>query len=183
MAKEDKIIPIITITVYWGSDEWDGPRLLSDMYKYKDEYILKYAGDYSINLVCPNEIPDEEMESFSTQLAQVFKAVKYSKSEADWTRLMNTDTEYKYLEMDTARLIATLTNINMEINEERGGIVNMCKAWEDHKKTGIREGIKEKGIKVFINCISRGIDEKTAQVIAEISDDLVLEAKKQMSIG
>ena len=43
--------------------------------------------------------------------------------------------------------------------------------------------LKEKGIKVFINCISRGIDEKTAQVIAEISDDLVLEAKKQMSIG
>ena len=27
-SKEDKIIPVITLTVYFGSDKWDGPRSL-----------------------------------------------------------------------------------------------------------------------------------------------------------
>ena len=36
----DKLIPVITITVYLGTKEWDGPRKLSDMFGDVDEELM-----------------------------------------------------------------------------------------------------------------------------------------------
>lgn len=30
--KDDKLTPVITITVYWGSGKWDAPRSLHEMF-------------------------------------------------------------------------------------------------------------------------------------------------------
>lgn len=35
--KKDKLTPVITITLYWGADKWDGPRTLHDMLDHSDE--------------------------------------------------------------------------------------------------------------------------------------------------
>ena len=52
-TKEDKLIPVITITVYLGTKEWDGPRKLSDMFGDVDEQLLPFIPDYRINLQAP----------------------------------------------------------------------------------------------------------------------------------
>ena len=57
-TKEDKLIPVITITVYLGTKEWDGPRKLSDMFGDVDEELLPFIPDYRINLLAPREITD-----------------------------------------------------------------------------------------------------------------------------
>ena len=56
----------------------------------------------------------------------------------------------------------------------------MCKAWDDHFLSGKREGLFEGKIEIFINCIKNGIDEEKAKLITGLSDDMIIEAKKQL---
>ena len=56
--KGDRLIPIITITVYWGSGRWDGARSLYEMFGEVDERLKNYISDYRMNLVSPYEIDD-----------------------------------------------------------------------------------------------------------------------------
>ena len=68
-TKEDKLIPVITITVYLGTKEWDGPRKLSDMFGDVDEELLPSIPDYRINLLAPREITD--FTGFRTSIRQL----------------------------------------------------------------------------------------------------------------
>ena len=61
-TKEDKLIPVITITVYLGTKEWDGPRKLSDMFGDVDEELMPFIPDYRINLFAGTDIDIDEKE-------------------------------------------------------------------------------------------------------------------------
>ena len=41
MRKEDRFCPVITIVVYYGEEQWDGPVALSDMMETMPEEILR----------------------------------------------------------------------------------------------------------------------------------------------
>ena len=73
-TKEDKLIPVITITVYLGTKEWDGPRRLSDMFGDVDEELLPFIPDYRINLLAPREITD--FTGFRTSIRQLFEVLQ-----------------------------------------------------------------------------------------------------------
>ncbi|MFI3212318.1 MAG: Rpn family recombination-promoting nuclease/putative transposase [Eubacteriales bacterium] len=51
--KEDKLIPVITIVMYWGSESWDGPRSLKDMMMDVPEKIEPFFQDYKLFLIEP----------------------------------------------------------------------------------------------------------------------------------
>ena len=76
-TKEDKLIPVITITVYLGTKEWDGPRRLSDMFGDVDEELLPFIPDYRINLLAPREITD--FTGFRTSIRQLFEVLQNTK--------------------------------------------------------------------------------------------------------
>ena len=82
---EDRLTPVITITLYLGTKNWDGPRSLVEMMPHMDERFRPFINDYRINLLNPLDIKYDEKEE----------------------------------------------------------VVNMCKAWDDHKKLGIQEGMKQ----------------------------------------
>ena len=44
---EDRLTPVITITLYLGTTQWDGPRSLAEMMPQMDERILPFINDYS----------------------------------------------------------------------------------------------------------------------------------------
>ena len=47
-AKEDKLVPVITLTIYWNTGIWDGARSLHEMLDVQETDILKFV---SYNLV------------------------------------------------------------------------------------------------------------------------------------
>ncbi len=63
----------------------------------------------------------------------------------------------------------------------------MCEVAERLEKRGIEKGIQqgidEKGVQVFLNCISRGMSREDAQAIADISDNLVKKALRKINTG
>lgn len=62
-SKEDKIVPVITVLIYYGADEWDGPRSLHDMLGDVDEKLLNSINDYKLNLIEPAAIEDMKADA------------------------------------------------------------------------------------------------------------------------
>ena len=68
-TQDDKLTPVITITLYLGTSKWDGPRSLIEMMPQMDERIFPLINDYKINLLNPLELTDFSM--FETGLRPV----------------------------------------------------------------------------------------------------------------
>ena len=134
--KSDKLTPVITLTVYWGAEEWDAPRSLYEMFDAKYASILPYVDDYHLHLIVPSEISDFEL--FKTSLREVLEFIKVSNDEAKIEEVINKNPAYKKLENDAVSAINVFTGIQLSVDKE-GGKVNMCKGWDDHKKSGMEE--------------------------------------------
>ena len=103
-TKTDKLIPVITITVYLGTKEWDGPRKLSDMFGDVDEELLPFIPDYRINLLAPREITD--FTGFRTSIRQLFEVLKNA---YDNVELMDNETTDQFVITVTSKDDTSLT--------------------------------------------------------------------------
>lgn len=179
ISKDDKILPVITITLYWGSEEWDGPEKLSEMFTTWDETILKFAGDYSINLIRLNELSENELGLFKTQLVQVAKAIQCSNTKMDLLHLFETDDSYKRLDVETAETINVLTGIGVDMSTSvKGSEVNMCKAMQELLEDSKNEGI-------IAGKIEGRIEGKIETLVNLVKDNLITlqEAIKRSNIS
>lgn len=136
--KEDKLTPVITITVYLGTEKWDGPRKLSDMFREKDAWLKSLISDYKIHLVVPREMDDFSL--FQTSLGAVLEVIKASEDKEAMRTLFATNPRYKAMDNESVLAINTFIGGNFPIAQE-GGITNMCKALEDMRKEDIQTGI------------------------------------------
>ena len=141
--KTDKIIPIITLTVYFGSKKWDGPITLHEMFTTKNETLLKFVPDYRINLISPEAMSDEDFEKFHTEFRKVMKFIKYSENKKALQDMLKEDKSFETVSRDTANVINAVTHSGLKIPEKEE-VVNMCKAIEDIRTEGYNEG-RDKG--------------------------------------
>lgn len=137
--KTDKLLPVVTLVVYFGASEWDAPRSIHDMMLIRNERILAYTPDYRINLIAPQEIAKEEFAKFKTELSIVLKYIKYSKDKKQLDTVLHEDEAFRRVTRQTAEVINTVTNSKLEFNEGKKSI-DMCKAIEDMRNEAIQEG-------------------------------------------
>ena len=134
--KEDKLIPVITLVLYFGPDKWDGPLGIHDMMDIRESALLPYIPDYRINLISPHSIADTEMENFHSSLREVLLFIKYSKDKERLQKLVSTDPRFLSVEQKASQVIKIMTGSEFKINEKEEE-VNMCKALEDLKEEGL----------------------------------------------
>lgn len=146
-GKEDCLMPIVTIVVYYGEKVWDGPRSLLDMMGELPVELKKVVSDYKMNLV---EVLREDASKFQDrEIRQVFE---YSQAfmMADRTRVEELK-EQQLVTKDVAYMIGTITKattlVKMLIKEEQEE-VDMCKFLEDimeeGRVAGRRDGMEMK---------------------------------------
>ena len=134
---DDKLTPVVTITLYLGTAQWDGPRSLVEMMPQMDERILTFINDYRINLLNPLEIID--FSKFETGLRQLFELLKNASDEEKLNDLITNDETFTRVDVETVAAINLFVGTDIKYDEKEE-VVNMCKAWDDHKKRGIQEG-------------------------------------------
>ena len=137
---DDKLTPVITITLYLGTTQWDGPRSLAEMMPKMDERILPFINDYRINLLNPLEITD--FSKFETGLRPLFELLKNASDEEKLNELITKDETFTKVDVETVAAINLFVGTDIKYDEKEE-VVNMCKAWDDHKKRGIQEGMKQ----------------------------------------
>ena len=156
--KSDKLLPVITLTIYLGAGQWDAPKSLHEMLIVKDESLLKYIPDYKLNLITPADINDDELSAFQTELGTVLEFIKYSKDKKRIKQIAMDKAKFGNLPIDAAEMITTFGEFNLEYEiESRKETVNMCKAVEDWAEELLTEGKEEGIISTLADLVKNGI--------------------------
>ena len=174
-TKTDKLIPVITITVYLGTKEWDGPRKLSDMFGDVDEELLPFIPDYRINLLAPREITD--FTGYRTSIRQLFEVLKNAYDKEKMQEVLQNDEKFSKVDRETVEAINLFAGTDIDIDGKEE-VIDMCKAWEDQKNEGRelgREEGREEGRELgerqkIISQIVKKLQKDKS--VAEIADDL-----------
>lgn len=142
--KEDKLLPVITLVIFFGAEEWDGPMSLHEMLSVEEKEILAFVPDYRINLISPASMAEDEIERFRTSLREVMLYIKYSKDKKKLGSLLQADEKFKSVERKAVEVMNAITGIHMEIEEDEEK-VDMCEGMKgllnDAKEDGVREAI------------------------------------------
>lgn len=130
MNREDTLNPVVILVVYLGEEPWDGPRSLGEMLPEKARYLLPWIGDWKINLITPDTLPDRP-EWRQSELWKLMHALKAGRQSKEELMKLQQDKSYESVSPSMVRLINTLLHTNFEDKPEKGGTVNMCKAMRE----------------------------------------------------
>lgn len=162
--REDRLIPSITVTIFFGSEEWDGPLSLFDMMDVSDPDVLACMDNYRVRLIAPAQMPDEEIMKFQSSLREVMLFIKYSKDKENLNRVLAANEKrFREVERRAADVIEAITNSGIKYDEE-DEVVNVCQAIQEMRKESERDGELKKAREAAKNFYNLGVDvEKIAQ--------------------
>ena len=181
--KDDKLVPVITLVLYFGSKKWDAPMSLHEMLAVQDEKILSFVPDYRINLIAPAEMTDKKIKKLSTDLREVLLAIKYEKNIKKLFEYVNHDVRFRNISRQAAQVINIMLGAKLKINqeEERCDMKESLREWEERmRKEGHREGVELGRREETVSMVMRLLEQKklTYIEIAEVSGLSVEEVEK-----
>lgn len=147
MKKTDRLHPVITLCVYYGEEEWDGPHNLLEMLEIPED-LEGLVSDYKMNLI---QVRESEKFPFKNEdVNTVFDIVRkiYNEEYAKITDIYKD----KNISTELGVIIGSIVESKQLINEaskikEKGSELNMCKALEklmnECEKKGKMEGQQE----------------------------------------
>ena len=123
------------------------------MLSVQDPEILSLGPDYRINLFSPAEIKDEELNKLQSNLREVMLFIKYAKDKRKLKELTSENSSFQSLELKAARVIDSITGINLRFTETERS-VNMCQAVQEMcddaraegRTAGLAEGLQEQAM-------------------------------------
>lgn len=168
ITREDRLRPVVTLVLYYGEKNWDGPIRLSEMMEIP-EVFQPLFNEQNIHLVQVKQAggygfknPDNRdffqlIEEFYNNGGKIsleeFKK-KYADKEVYWETLA------------AIGAAAGSPELIRYARGQEGGRINMCTALENLKKEGIQEGIQEgmeKGIQ-------KGVQESIQETISILKE-------------
>ncbi len=138
--REDRLIPSVTLTIYFGADAWDGPLSLFEMMDAPNPEVLACMDNYHVRLIAPAQMADEEIMKFQSSLREVLLFIKYSKDSRGLERILESNEKrFRKLERRAADVIETITNSGIKYDEGEEA-VDMCQAIQELRKESERNG-------------------------------------------
>lgn len=143
-SKEDRLLPVITLVLYCGSEPWNGALSLYDLLdlEHIPAELMEYIADYPIHVLDIRHTPDRRLDEFPPDIRAMFLFIKY---QDDPKMLMKKLTDTSAVSRDTYDTIADLVGerrMKRIQTEEEGGKIHMCKAIDLLIADGERRGEK-----------------------------------------
>lgn len=159
---EDRLVPAVTLVVYWGKKPWDGPVTLHGMMDFQtasgqqDVRYMELEGklrelvpDYPIHILDLSAVGD--YSSFKTELRLLFELYACRDSREKLKAYLESHEECSHADTETCRLLGTMMDIEqLEMIQEKEngeGGADMCKAlmeWSlEERAEGKAEGKAE----------------------------------------
>lgn len=165
--KEDRLVPSVTVMIYFGSKKWEAPLSLLEMMDIKDKRVLACMDDYHVRLIAPAQMEDQEIMKFQTGLREVMLFIKHSQNKEELAAALDANRErFCALERRAADVIKAVTNIGINYTE-REGKVDMCQAIQEmrteERNIGRQEGSREEAQKTARNLYERGWKSRKSQ--------------------
>ena len=144
MKKGQKFIPIITLVIYVGRDKlWDGEKSLYGMLEM-DEDIKSFVNDFKLNLFDYHDY--ESFDMFKTENRFLFEMLSCGKNKKKMQSILKNNVAYRELDKITVKTILGMIKVKvdltkiMRIDEKGREVYDMCKAFDDYKQEGRKEG-------------------------------------------
>ena len=171
MKKTDRLHPVVSICIYYGEKEWDGPFRLTDMLDIPEE-LKDIVSDYDMHLV--QLLKSEGFRFHNEDINTVFEICRaIYKKEHDKIRQIY---ETRAIDTELAFTIGAITKTQRLINEalqtEMGGTVDMCKAMEEWEQECVEKGKKQMLKDIIQKKLSMGKN------ISVIASDLEMEVSE-----
>ena len=147
--KKDRLIPIISLVFYYGSEPWDGPVDLYDMFqlegtKEEKEILEKYLPNYKINLIDAERLPN--ISRFSEDLQVILSMLRYRNSKEELTDYINENKKFfQNVDYETSQAMKAFLNMKQILGEteQKEEMVDMCKAIQEMYDDGVKDGIQQ----------------------------------------
>lgn len=164
--KTDRLHPIVTICIYYGEDEWDGPHSLIDMLEIPKE-LKSLVSDYKFNLI---ELRKSESLKFQNEDVRTIFDISRFIYNREYDKINNIYKE-KTISPELGMVIGSITETQKLIDdslklEQKGQELNMCKALEELEEKGRIEG----AIKIY-----KKIKTSKEDTIKNIMEDFSLD--------
>lgn len=194
--KEDMILPVVSMVLYWGKETWDGAKSLKEMldYKRENEYSKELDGiisDYKIHVYDLNDAHDFSV--FNTELREVFELYARRNDKKEFFEYYHSIDKQK-ITVETARFIGKITNskrllemIEKEKQKDQKEESEVCLAIEEMAKDieDMTREVEESHEKIDEQC--QAIEEM-AKVIEESHEKIdeqcqaIEELEKEISL-
>ncbi len=187
--KKDRLIPIISLVFYYGSEPWDGPVDLYDMFqlegtKEENEILEKYLPNYKINLVDAERL--EDVEKFSNDLQVILTMLRYRDSKEELTDYINENKKFfQNVDYETSQAMKAFLNMKQISGEaeHKEEMIDMCKAIQEMYDDGVKDGIQkgvERGIAAVIRtCRNLNVSEEDTLNNVQREYELSMEEAKK----
>lgn len=160
-AKEEKLVPVITLTIYWNTGSWDGARSLHEMLEVRDKSILNYVSDYKLNLIVPEEI--EDFDKFKTELGPLLEFINAADNGKKLGKaLKNKGQKWECLSTEAIDLLNICLDAKLQINNDSTeGVGSVCKGIEELKDMAREEGREEGILVTLLKLVRDGLLEES----------------------
>lgn len=176
ISREDRFHPQISIVLYYGEEQWDGPRSLEGMMIEMPDPINRIFNNYHMNLV---QVTEGKTDRFQNEDVKTVFEISAAILRGDIELVRE---KYSYeIKSELAQVISAITASEKMLDyAKKRERVNMCKSLEElmergreeGREEGIKEGIKEKLLSQVAKKIAKG---RTPEQIAEDLDEDVAE--------
>lgn len=165
--KTDRLHPVISLCVYYGEDEWDGPLCLKDMLEIP-ESLEPLVADYKMNLVQLRK--SGKLQFHNSDVETVFNISRFI-YEHGFEKIRSSYKD-KSIPAELGLVIGSITGYRKIIDqaleaERKGGEIYMCKAleeWEEKIRQEERQKERQESIRFNIRtCKKFNIDKDAAR--------------------
>ena len=132
IRKTDKFLPVITLVLYYGEKDWDGPKSLYDMLVIPDR-IKHFVGNYPINII---QMKDNDLVLHNQYNVDLFKimSIIYDTKKSVAQRIAALREFEANKEVDEKVIDVIVATTNMKVNKKKVGEQKVCTFWEEAKK-------------------------------------------------
>lgn len=158
--EEDRLEPILNLTLYWGRRKWVKPLSMRDMVDLDalPKELKQLFGDYKVHLIPMRSIPDTELEKMDSDLKYVLGLMKCTGSKKNYAEYIQKNREYfSRIPKSAVDVIDVCTNIknirehlqfqDAQVTQSGEEEADMCYALDaiirDAEKKGKRQGTKQ----------------------------------------
>ena len=154
-SKDDYLIPVITIVVYLGDKKWDAKTELIEML-HVDKRLKSYINNFKITVYDYHDYDD--FSAFNKDIQMLFNMLKAKNDEKSMMDVLRTK---QYISLELAQAFEQLLGIKYSrkhfVTTNEGKCIEVCKAWDDHYNSGIKEGEKKGIMNTLVDLVKDGI--------------------------
>lgn len=179
--KEDRLEPVLNLTLYWGRKRWERPLCLGEMTKIRalPLKLCELFEDYRVHLIHMRDIPEEALRKMDSDLKYVLGLMKRTGSRKKYEAFILENKEYfSRMPKSAVDVVDVCTNIGnirqyLEFEPGAGGEeeADMCKALYEIERHAEKQG-REQGEERLASLINKLLaDGRTEDVKRAAADE------------